>query len=157
MSKKDKTYDQAEAMQAKAVRFTRDVVGDPDKADEIESLSVEEYADRKGLQLMNPADERQPIQANRSNRIMADQDENNAELGSPAPDYDTWNKPDLVEECETMRGVIGEVWDATPNDVEGATREELEDALNDVLEIISDYDGASFILDSPDDQEEEAA
>ena len=39
-------------MQAKAVRFLRDVVGDPDKADEIEDLSPEEYAERKGLEIV---------------------------------------------------------------------------------------------------------
>lgn len=39
-------------MQAKAVRFLRDVVGDPDKADEIEDLSPEEYAERKGVEIV---------------------------------------------------------------------------------------------------------
>ena len=37
-SSKEKTFEQAAAMQEKAVRFLRDVVGDDEKADEIESL-----------------------------------------------------------------------------------------------------------------------
>jgi hypothetical protein len=43
-----------ERRQAQAVQFTRDVVGDPDLADEIEGLSTQEYAERKRLQLANP-------------------------------------------------------------------------------------------------------
>ena len=53
-------------MQAKAVRFLRDVVGDPDKADEIEDLAPEEYAERKGVEVVeeNP----RPIQREKSRR-----------------------------------------------------------------------------------------
>lgn len=46
---KSKTVEQLEKTQAKAVRFLRDVVGDSDKADEIEALSPEEYAERKKI------------------------------------------------------------------------------------------------------------
>lgn len=54
---KTKTYEQVLAIQAKAVRFLRDVVGDPDKADEIEDLSPEDYAERKGVVIVaeNPS------------------------------------------------------------------------------------------------------
>jgi hypothetical protein len=57
-----KTYtpDQVAAKQDKAVRFLRDVVGDDDKADEIEDLSLDEYAERKKLHMSeNPAPGRQ--------------------------------------------------------------------------------------------------
>ena len=52
--KKALTFDQAERRQAKAVRFLRNVTHVPDLADEIENLSVRQYAERKGLQL-NPS------------------------------------------------------------------------------------------------------
>lgn len=48
---KTKTLDQVTAMQRKAVRFLRDVVGDEDKANEVESLSPEAYAERKRVHL----------------------------------------------------------------------------------------------------------
>jgi hypothetical protein len=51
--KKALSPEQVEKRQAKAVRFLRDVVDDPDLADEIEDLSVREYAERKGLELIN--------------------------------------------------------------------------------------------------------
>ncbi|MGH9406779.1 MAG: hypothetical protein ACRD3D_13205 [Terriglobia bacterium] len=52
--KKVKTREQVEKMQEKAIDFLRNVVGDDDKADEIEGLSLGEYADRKHVTLANP-------------------------------------------------------------------------------------------------------
>jgi hypothetical protein len=52
--KKELTREQVEKKQAKAVAFLRNVVKDSDKADEIEGLSVSEYAERKKIGLSNP-------------------------------------------------------------------------------------------------------
>ena len=46
---KTKTLNQVVATQQKAVRFLRDVVGDPDKADEFEAMTPEDYADHKQI------------------------------------------------------------------------------------------------------------
>jgi len=35
------------------VRFTRDVLGDPERADEIEAESLEDYAERRKVKLLN--------------------------------------------------------------------------------------------------------
>lgn len=51
---KSKTREQVEKMQEKAVKFLRDVVKDSDKADEIEGLSVGDYAEKKGITIGNP-------------------------------------------------------------------------------------------------------
>jgi len=53
------TYDQVAKRQQKAVQFLRDVVGDDDRADEVENESVEDYADRKGLVIANAAERTQ--------------------------------------------------------------------------------------------------
>jgi len=45
---------QLEKRKAQAVRFTRDIVGDPDRAREIEDESLEDYAERKRIKLTNP-------------------------------------------------------------------------------------------------------
>jgi len=42
-------------MQAKAVRFLENVVGDPDRAAEFEAMSPEEYAEHKGIKISNPS------------------------------------------------------------------------------------------------------
>ena len=42
-------------MQEKAVRFLRDVIGDPDRAEEFEAMSPEEYAEHKRIEIWNPA------------------------------------------------------------------------------------------------------
>jgi hypothetical protein len=51
MSKKRMSLDAIERKQAKAVQFLRDVVGDLDKADEFESMSPEEYAGHKDIEI----------------------------------------------------------------------------------------------------------
>ena len=53
---KTKSLDQIEKMQAKAVRFLRDVADDPDRADEFEAMSPEEYAEHRGIEIVsNPS------------------------------------------------------------------------------------------------------
>ena len=58
------TYAQVEARKEKAVRFLRDVVGDDDRADEVEDESVEDYATRKRLVIENTAQRRVNTVAN---------------------------------------------------------------------------------------------
>ena len=48
------TRKQLESRKAKAVRFTRDVPGDDDRASEIEDESLEDYAQRRHIQISNP-------------------------------------------------------------------------------------------------------
>jgi hypothetical protein len=47
------TRAQLEGRKEKGVRFTRDVRADPDRADEIDAESLEDYAERRKLKLSN--------------------------------------------------------------------------------------------------------
>ena len=51
--KKYRTLEQTETAQARAVRFAENVLQDSDLADELESLTPEQYADRKGIVITN--------------------------------------------------------------------------------------------------------
>lgn len=51
--RKHLTRDQVAAKQDKAVRFLRDVAHDDDKADEIEDMSLEEYANHKKIDMVS--------------------------------------------------------------------------------------------------------
>ena len=48
------TRKQTEARKAQAVRFVRDVLGDDDKADDIEDESLEDYAEHRHIKIANP-------------------------------------------------------------------------------------------------------
>jgi len=48
------TRKQLESRKAKAARFTRDVLGNLDRADEIEDESLQDYAERRHIQIVNP-------------------------------------------------------------------------------------------------------
>jgi hypothetical protein len=58
---KQLTRAQLEGRKEKAVRFTRDVLGDPERADEIEAESLEDYAERRKVKLLNPYKRRTAI------------------------------------------------------------------------------------------------
>ncbi len=47
------TRDQLAARKEKAVRFVRDVLADPDRADEIEDESLEDYAARRRIEIVD--------------------------------------------------------------------------------------------------------
>src|SRR3990172_11516561 len=63
---KSLTRKQLETRKAQAVRFTRDVLSDDDRADEIEDESLEDYAERRHIQIVNPKGARKmPVQTRR--------------------------------------------------------------------------------------------
>jgi hypothetical protein len=49
----------------RAVRFVRDVLGDPDWAEEIAEESLEDYADRRKIRIANPTIRRNAVRAGR--------------------------------------------------------------------------------------------
>ena len=51
---KELTREQLENRKAQAVRFTRNVLDDDDRADEIEDESLEDYAERRHITITNP-------------------------------------------------------------------------------------------------------
>ncbi len=51
------TREQGAARKEQAVRFVRDVQGDPDRADEIAEESLKNYAERRDFQITNPGKE----------------------------------------------------------------------------------------------------
>ena len=55
------TRDQLQSRKEKAVRFTRDVLSDPDRADEIADESLDDYAGRRKIQITNPTIRRTAI------------------------------------------------------------------------------------------------
>ena len=93
------TRKQVESRKARAVSFTRDVVGDPERADEIADESLESYAKRRGFEIANP----------RSNKAarrksVADLEEELANL------TDEFNElVDVNESLESQLSEIGEI------------------------------------------------
>ena len=97
------TRRQLESRKAKAVRFTRDVLSDDDRADEIEDESLDEYAERRHIKLTNPKGARKmPIKTRREllDRIAELQDENE----------------ELREKVDSIAEIIGEEDDGEGDD-----------------------------------------
>ena len=88
--------EQVQSRKDKAVRFTRDVLGDPDRADEIEDESLEDYAERRKFTITNPKKER--------GNHMAD-GKTKAELEQDIADLEQENQ-DLQDQLDAITDIV---------------------------------------------------
>ena len=92
------TRDQIQSRKDQAVRVTRDVLDDPDRADEIEDESLEDYAERRKFTITNP---------NRtgSTYIMAN-GKTKADLEAQIEDLEAENQ-DLQDQLDAIADIVG--------------------------------------------------
>lgn len=125
---KTKTYQEMEAMQVKAVKFVEDVVGDPQRAREIEEQSVEAYARGKKIQIENP-------EGRRSMTMEA-----------------TATKAELTETLDGVESLLDEALDPV------LTREQLVEKVQDAYYLIAGEDDEDEEDDQDgDDQDDDEA
>lgn len=87
-------------------------IGQPDRADEFEHMSVDEYAQGKGLQLSNPKTTRR--------------------ISMTAPQVDT--KADLQDRIDEAVGILDDAYEPE------ASREDLATAIGDALDVLRGED-----------------
>ena len=90
------TRDQIQSRKDQAVRFTRDVLDDPERADEIEDESLEDYAERRKFSITNP---------NGRSTHMAD-GKTKAELEAQIEDLEAENQ-DLQDQLDAIADIAG--------------------------------------------------
>jgi hypothetical protein len=134
-NRKTYTLEQIAGRQAKAVRFTRSINHDPERADELEAMTPEEYAAGRGLQI-NPS-------TKRSNTKMATTTIDAEELETLQTN---------LAEAETA---LSDVWEEHCKVDNGSLKAALLEASNKTTEIISEYDPDRFIIGDDDDDDEE--
>ena len=113
---KQLTPKQVEGRKRQAVRFVRDVLDDPDRADEIERESLEDYAARRKIQMSNP--ERKFIMARPRKTI----EEYKAEVDDLKDQVS-----ELEEENEALAGQLDEIQEILEPEEEEAEEEEDSD------------------------------
>jgi hypothetical protein len=111
------TRDQLESRKEKAVRFTRDVLGDPDRADEIADESLEDYAQRRKVQITNPS--------KRKNAIMATT-KSKAELEAENADLRDENE-ELQSQLDSIADIVAPEDDEEDDDQNGTGDDDEED------------------------------
>ena len=92
------TLDQIESRKEKAVHFTRDVLDDPDRADEIEDESLEDYAERRGFQITNPS-------TNRRKKAIMPTGKTKAELEAEIADLQDENQ-ELQDQLDAIADIV---------------------------------------------------
>ena len=105
------TRDQLQSRKEKAVRFTRDVLADPDRADEIADERLEDYAQRRKIELINP---------HRRTTVIMAETRTRAELEAEVAD--------LREENQELRDQLDAVADIVSPDDENGDEEADDDS-----------------------------
>jgi hypothetical protein len=125
------TREQAELMKAKAGDFM-ERIGDEDRASEFDAMSVDDYAEQKGLTLENPT--RKTRKCKRRKTKMAN----------------GFSKSDLEDMTDRAIEVLDDAFDPA------ASRQELADAVGSALEILrgEDEDDSDSDPDSDSDDDE---
>ncbi len=157
---KERTYEQAEAAQDKAVRFLLDVVGDEEKAAEIEDLSVSEYAERKNFIITNPSSRLgSTLVDTRGARVtrIALPLEPKSKTGSKRKMATNAELEKAEEATEAAEETLHGVWDSIleSDELENPSVEQLEEILANIATALNDYDSETFPM--ADDEAEEAA
>jgi hypothetical protein len=125
--KKYRTREQTEIAQARAVRFAENVLEDSDLADDLESLTPEEYSDRRGIIITNPLQGRITNMAN--------------------GDGNSMTKADMQDVCDQVQDILADVY--TPE----ASREDLAAAIDDALDLLEN--GLADDTDDTDGDEDD--
>ncbi len=113
---KQLTRDQLQSRKAKAVRFVRDVLDDPERAEEIAEESLESYAERRGFEISNP---RRTYMAKRRKTV--------AELEVEIADLQE-QVEDLEGENESLQDQLDQIGDIVAGEEEDETEDDDPDA-----------------------------
>lgn len=105
---KDVTREQAELKKSQAAEFMNRI-GQPDRADEFDSMTVDEYAEHKGLRLTNRA-------RNAKRRI---------------PNMPKSTKADLQDQIDQINDILSDAYDPV------SSREDLAAAIGQALDTIN--------------------
>lgn len=136
------TRDQLESRKEKAVRFVRDVLGDDDRADEIAEESLEDYANRRKIQILKnpiggnmarirPANINPTRSSNpRRPAIQPNPASGRAELLARIRELEQEN-----DELQDKLEKVAELAEA-PEDDREETQNDLVDKLNEIIDLI---------------------
>ena len=94
------THEQLQSRKEQAVRFTRDVLGDPGRAEEIAEESLEDYAARRKITITNPSNRRNAMSRGKAK----------AELEAEIADLQEENQ-ELQDQLDAIADIVGDEQD----------------------------------------------
>jgi len=122
---KQLTRAQLESGKAQAVRFTRDVLGDPERADEIEAERLEDYAERRKVKLINSSKTKGLIMARSKSK---------ADLEAEISDLQDENQ-DLQDQLDAIADIVAPADEEEDEDgTDADDGDEDEDEEDEVLD-----------------------
>lgn len=118
---KSLTRDQLQSRKEKAVQFVQNVLGDPDRADEIADESLEDYAARRKIQITNPSRRRNAIMA--AGKSKAELEAENADLRD--------ENQELQDQLDTIADIVAPPDDDDDDDDNGEGASDDDDEGDD--------------------------
>ncbi len=135
------TREQVESRKEKAVRFVENVLGDPERADEIAEESLEDYAERRKIQIAeNPRGGRMArvhlINPRRVSNPRRQMKQENPQAGRSEL---LARIRELQEENDQLQDTLDKVADlaAAPEDGREEEHDELVDKLNNIIDTVA--------------------
>jgi hypothetical protein len=138
------TLKQLESRKEKAVRFVRDVLSDPDRADEIADESLDDYAERRKIQILqNPNGGNMPrvrlinpprVSNPRRQAMQANPKSGRGELLARIRE--------LQQENDELQDKLDKIADlaAAPEHDCDESHDDLVDKLNDIIDVVAPED-----------------
>ncbi len=165
MSVKTLTRDQLQLAKERAVRFVEDVLDDPDRAAEIAEESLDDYAARRRIEIVeNPSGGNMPqirvmnpsraelLEELRQQRAKNKELESQLAQKSPRERNPVSNRSDLLaqireleeqnDELQAKLDKVGELAEA-PEDDEDESIDDLKDSLNEIIDVVAGKEGHS--------------
>jgi hypothetical protein len=135
---KQATRERIETMLQRAVEGS-DRIGLPDVVDEYEQMSVEEYAERKGIEIVENPSPLKPQK--RSERKMSH--------------IDPRTKEEILASEQEALGKLDEIWQVHCEVGDKSTKPELLEASDETCEILNEFDPERFPFDDDEETDEE--
>ena len=147
--KSDRTYQQIETAKDRAVRFTKNVLHNDDRADEIADESVEDYAARRKLRIVNNPVSLSALTAVRDLLDFVDHSPTSRKKTNPMSTTNTNTKAELQETVNEVADKISEMLDPALD------RKEIVEKLQELDEMLNGSDDDDDADDDADDESDE--
>jgi hypothetical protein len=98
------TLRQLQSRKDKAVRFLRDVLNDPDRAEEVQEETLDDYAKRRRIQLLNPTRRKSQVPTGQTKADLARTLDEIADLTDEALDPEN-SREDVVRKLKDIAGL----------------------------------------------------
>ncbi len=150
VAEKRRTFEQVQVAKDQAVRFIANVLDDPERADEVEEESVEDYAERRGIEITEENPSARKIRVEFSPRIKSQT--GGCKVMAKKREDVVQELRDANERIAELEDALGDVGDlAEAPDAEDESADDSSSKFDDIVDIVND----ALAAEDEEDEEDE--